>query len=92
MRSRRSVTAQPIGMPSRSLKPEMALRALRTVGRWPVMMPMSRAAESTFDLFSTAPLHAHVHHDLGEARDGVHVVDAEALLGAWPRPRCRTSL
>src|SRR5580765_3982816 len=56
MRARRSVTAQPIGIPSRSLKPAIELRALRTVGRWPVICARSRTAASTRPLFSTAPL------------------------------------
>ena len=55
MRSRRSVTAQPIGMPSRSLKPAIDFFAFRTVAFWPVIVPRSRAAVSTFDFDSTAP-------------------------------------
>ena len=35
MRSRRSVTLQPIGMPSRSLKLAIDLRARVTTGFWP---------------------------------------------------------
>ena len=36
MRSRRSVTMQPIGQPSRILKPATDLRALVTTGFWPL--------------------------------------------------------
>ena len=64
MRSERSVTAQPIGMPSRSLKPAMDFFALRIVGFWPVIVPRSRAAVSTFDLDSTLPMITiHPHWD-----------------------------
>ena len=38
MRSPRSVTLAPIGMPSRSLNPAIDLRALVTTGFWPVMI------------------------------------------------------
>ena len=37
MRSRRSVTLQPIGQPSRILKPAIDLRALVTTGFWPAI-------------------------------------------------------
>ena len=43
MRSRRSVTLQPMGKPSRILKPASDLRAFVTTGRWPAM----RASSST---------------------------------------------
>jgi hypothetical protein len=37
MRSRRSVTLAPIGMPSRSLKVAIAFLARVTTGFWPVI-------------------------------------------------------
>src|SRR5687768_2675102 len=46
MRSPRSVTCAPIGMPSRSLNCAMDLRALVTCGFWPVMAVRSRRAPS----------------------------------------------
>jgi hypothetical protein len=52
MRVLRSVTAQPIGICSRSLKFEMFFLALRMVGSWPVIAARSLAAASTLDLFS----------------------------------------
>ena len=46
MRSPRSVTWAPIGMPSRSLNWAMDLRALVTCGFWPVIAVRSRIAPS----------------------------------------------
>ena len=46
MRSPRSVTFAPIGMPSRSLNCAMDLVARRTCGFWPVIVARSRTAPS----------------------------------------------
>jgi hypothetical protein len=46
MRSPRSVTCAPIGMPSRSLNCAIDLRALVTRGFWPVIAVRSRTAPS----------------------------------------------
>src|SRR4051794_16101029 len=46
MRSPRSVVCAPIGMPSRSLNWAMDLRALVTMGFWPVISVRSRTAPS----------------------------------------------
>ena len=46
IRSPRSVTCAPIGMPSRSLNCAMDLRALVTCGFWPVIAARSRMAPS----------------------------------------------
>src|SRR5262245_58139246 len=48
MRDLRSVTLQPIGWFSRSLKFEIALRDLVITGFWPAIRPRSAAADSTF--------------------------------------------
>lgn len=56
MRSPRSVTCAPIGMPSRSLNWAMDLRALVTCGFWPVMASRSRMAPSmTFESRAASP-------------------------------------
>src|SRR5665647_66667 len=47
MRSPRSVTRQPMDMPSRSLKPAIDLRALVIAGRWPVIWASSSTASSS---------------------------------------------
>ena len=47
MRSPRSVTRAPIGIPSRSLKPAIDLRALRTWARWPAIVVSSSIALSS---------------------------------------------
>ncbi len=52
--SRRSVTWQPMGMPSRSLKFETLLRARFTTGLRPVMVFMSFIASSSADFSSVA--------------------------------------
>ena len=50
MRSRRSVTLQPIGMPSRSLNCAIDFFALVITGFWPAISSISAAAVSTFFL------------------------------------------
>src|SRR6478735_5122267 len=47
MRSPRSVTLQPMGMPSRSLKPAIEFFARVITGRWPAMMASCSAASSS---------------------------------------------
>ena len=47
MRSRRKVTLQPIGMPSRSLNWAIDFFALVITGRWPEICCISAAAVST---------------------------------------------
>ena len=46
MRALRSVTATPTGIPSRSLKAAIDLRARRRFGRWPVIVESSAIASS----------------------------------------------
>ena len=50
MRSRRRVTLQPIGMPSRSLNWAIDFLALVITGFWPAIACISAAAVSTFFL------------------------------------------
>ena len=47
MRAPRSVTFAPIGIPSRSLKPAIDLRARRTCARWPAIIVSSSIAASS---------------------------------------------
>ena len=47
MRAPRSVTRAPTGMPSRSLKLAIDLRALRTWARWPAIVVSSSIAPSS---------------------------------------------
>ena len=54
MRAPRSVTLQPTGKPSRSLKAAIALRAFVTSGFWPVISVMSPTALSMTFLSATA--------------------------------------
>src|SRR5262245_23768647 len=54
MRSPRSVTMAPMGMPSRSLKFAIAFLARVTTGRWPLMAPSSSTAESRILAFCVA--------------------------------------
>src|SRR5688500_6409382 len=49
IRSPRSVTLHPIAWPSRSLKAAIDLRALVTIGFWPVIAPRSATAASSSD-------------------------------------------
>ena len=51
IRSPRSVTRQPIGMPSRSLKVAIDLRARVMTARWPAIFVSSSAAASTIFTF-----------------------------------------
>ena len=48
MRALRSVTLQPIGCPSRTLKVAIDLRALVITAFWPAISDRSAAADSTF--------------------------------------------
>ena len=67
IRSPRSVTCAPIGMPSRSLNWAMDLRALVTAGFWPVIAARSRIG--ALDQLGVAGglADAHVDHDLDQA-------------------------
>ena len=47
MRARRRVTLTPTGMPSRSLKLAIDLRARRTLGCWPAMVASCSVAASS---------------------------------------------
>src|SRR6476661_6001410 len=73
MRSPRSVTCAPIGMPSRSLNCAMDLRALVTCGFCPVIAVRSLTAPSS-SLADT-----HVDHDLRQTGD-LHDVGVGELL------------
>ncbi len=56
MRSPRSVTCAPIGIPSRSLNCAMDLRALVTCGFWPVIAVRSLTAPSiSFESRAASP-------------------------------------
>ena len=56
MRSPRSVTATPTGIPSRSLNWAIDLRARRTFGCWPVIVAScSVAASSTLESCLASP-------------------------------------
>ncbi len=54
IRSPRRVTETPIGIPSRSLKEEIAFFARRITGFWPVILPISSAAASSTLIFRMA--------------------------------------
>ncbi len=54
IRSRRRVTLQPMGQPSRILNPAMDFRAFVTIGFWPVMPARSESAFSSTFLSATA--------------------------------------
>src|SRR4028119_1643760 len=54
IRSLRSVTLAPIGIPSRILNPAMLLRARRIWGFWPVILARSSTAPSSARLLTTA--------------------------------------
>ena len=77
IRSPRSVTFAPIGMPSRSLNPAIDLRALVTTGFWPVMTVEvgERGLKHTTVLDGVT--HAHVDDDLLEPRHLHDVLQAE---------------
>ena len=76
MRSPRSVTMTPIGMPSRSLKLEIDFLALVMTGCWPVIVAMSSDAVSSAlalatasprPMFSVTFVHARRLHHVGVA-------------------------
>ena len=64
IRSPRSVVCAPIGIPSRSLNWAMDLRALVTIGFWPVMASRSRMAPSISLAVTGSLAHPHVDDDL----------------------------
>ena len=67
IRSPRSVTLAPIGMPSRSLNCAIDLRALVTIGFWPVIAVRSVTAPSISLDVASGLADAHVDHDLRQA-------------------------
>ena len=69
MRSRRRVTLQPIGMPSRSLNCAIDFFALVMTGFWPAISSISAAAWSTLLLVLGRFADTHVEHDLLDLRD-----------------------
>ena len=87
MRSLRSVTLAPIGMPSRSLKSAIDVRALVITGFWPAISARSSAADWTFLEVGHGFADAHVQHDLVEPRDCQRVGVAELLRQLRHRPR-----
>ena len=54
MRASRRVTLQPIGMPSRSLKPAIDFLAFVITGFWPVIVASCSAASSSALAFCSA--------------------------------------
>ena len=54
MRARRSVTATPTGMPSRTLKEATDFFARRTLGRWPAIVASCSVAASSICVFCLA--------------------------------------
>ena len=59
MRARRSVTETPTGIPSRTLKEAIDLRARRTLGCWPAIVASCSCAASSilaFCLASPSPM------------------------------------
>ena len=54
MRARRSVTASPTGMPSRTLKDATDFLALRTLGAWPAIVASCSVAASSICVFCFA--------------------------------------
>ena len=69
MRSRRRVTLQPIGMPSRSLNCAIDFFALVITGFWPAISSISAAAGLDLLLVLGRLADAHVDDDLVEPRD-----------------------
>ena len=68
MRSLRSVTMTPIGMPVRSLKAAIDFLARVITGFWPTIAVTSLTASSSALAFCDRLAHADVEHDLAEAR------------------------
>ena len=85
MRFWRSVTLAPIGMPSRSLKVAIDLRALVITGFCPAIS--ARSAAAAVDLLGVGDrlADAHVQHDLVEPRHLHRVLVAELLHQARAR-------
>ncbi len=54
MRARRSVTASPTGMPSRTLNEATDFFALRTLGAWPAIVASCSVAASSICVFCFA--------------------------------------
>ena len=79
MRVLRSVTLQPIGMFSRTLKVAIALRALVITGFWPAISARSAAATAAFLESAVDFADAHVDDDLVDRRHLHGVLVAEFL-------------
>ena len=79
MRSRRKVTLQPIGMPSRSLNCAIDFLALVITGFWPAICCISAAAGLDLLLVLGRLADAHVDDDLVEPRHLEPVLVAELL-------------
>ena len=91
IRSPRSVTFAPIGMPSRILKPAIDLRARRTWARCPAMIVSSSTAESScFASFFASPTPM-LSVIFGDARDLHDRAELELLLEARRGARSRTA-
>ena len=88
MCSRRSVTLQPIVMPSRSLNVAIDLRALVAIGFWPVIAARSSMAERIFLEVGDSFADAHVDDDLVE-RGVCMLVRVAELLGQLLADRLR---
>src|SRR3954452_15651677 len=84
MRAPRSVTATPIGMPSRILKLAMDLRARRMFGFWPAIVPSCSAALSSSLVSTLASPTPNVQRDLLDPGRLHHTRVAEALLKLRP--------
>ena len=70
MRARRSVTATPTGMPSRTLKLATDFFARRTLGAWPAIVASCSVAASSiwvFCLASPTPMFSVIFSSVGTA-------------------------
>ena len=83
MRALRSVTLQPIGRPSRILKPAIAFFASVFTGFWPEITRQLRDRRIQLLLVAGRLAHAHVDDDLLELRH-LHRVRVAELLSAAP--------
>ena len=79
---RRAASRAPTGMPSRTLKPAIDLRARRTCARWPAIVVSSSTALSSCLRVGLRLADAHVERDLLEARHLHRRAQAELVLQA----------
>src|SRR5579875_1169809 len=89
IRAPRSVTIAPMGVPSRSLKLEIALRARVTTGRCPVIAASSSTAESStfgFCVASPSPMLSTIFSSRGTA-SGFVLPRSRARAGTISRPQ-----